>query len=583
MAPLTDEDYHSILTTELPFPCDPILQKYLSSRTALINEEYKQRSDSSFRQALSPIAKAACRIVDRIRDEEHHHVTTTTLTPDAMTKPKSWQIIQRLPKGGLLRAQMDALALANVDRLITLALETPGMCLSSSNGNLATAEARGNTTRRVEIRFRKNDQKSEQSIWSSDYESGTFVPLTNAADDYPEGGRSGFSKWLKARCGVVSRSDDSTTTTTPQTEKTESFSSAEGRADSRLLRGMLYYEPIFRKFLRHLLVQLMEDGLSWSELRLTFPLDYYRTGSESPEPDSDQLFVVIGQEAASYCRQATTTPDDPGQRPPFWGLRIIWSTTRNQDQRSIIEDADSCIATKMIWSDLVAGYDLADTDALGRSLTDMLPELFWFRKQCALEEVEIPFFLDAGGGIDGAGECNLFDALLLGTRRLGNAPSLYRHPRMMEAVKDKRILVESCLVPGKGDISNHPLLALIAQGVPCALSLGDAKEHAREGAGLGMTHQFWTALHAWESLGLAGIGSLAENSVRWAAFEDQPPESWIRDIRAASVGSGLKAKRLKEWAVEWERFCLWIVTEYGDDYGEGGDGDGDGDVTASAN
>lgn len=37
-----------------------------------------------------------------------------------------------------------------------------------------------------------------------------------------------------------------------------------------------------------------------------------------------------------------------------------------------------------------------------------------------------------------------------------------------------------------------------------------------------------------------------------------------RDIRAASVGAGVKASRLQQWAVEWERFCLWIVTEYGD-------------------
>jgi adenosine deaminase CECR1 len=30
------------------------------------------------------------------------------------------------------------------------------------------------------------------------------------------------------------------------------------------------------------------------------------------------------------------------------------------------------------------------------------------------------------------------------------------------------------------------------------------------------------------------------------------------------VGAGVKASRLQQWAVEWERFCLWVVTEYGD-------------------
>jgi adenosine deaminase CECR1 len=41
------------------------------------------------------------------------------------------------------------------------------------------------------------------------------------------------------------------------------------------------------------------------------------------------------------------------------------------------------------------------------------------------------------------------------------------------------------------------------------------------------------------------------------------------------VGAGVKAARLQQWAVEWERFCLWIVTEYGNAY-DGGNGGNDG-------
>lgn len=84
----------------------------------------------------------------------------------------------------------------------------------------------------------------------------------------------------------------------------------------------------------------------------------------------------------------------------------------------------------------------------------------------------------------------------------------------------------------------------------------------------GSTHDFWQALQGWESLGLAGLGSLAENSVRWAAFEDQTAEEWSRGVREASLGAGLKAARLQRWSVEWEQFCLWVVTEFGEE-GEG--------------
>ncbi len=232
------------------------------------------------------------------------------------------------------------------------------------------------------------------------------------------------------------------------------------------------------------------------------------------------MFRVIGEELVTF-RAA-----DPGR--PFWGLRLIWSTMRGQDPRSIIEDADNCIAAKIVWPDLVAGYDLAGPEYLGRPLADLLPELFWLRKQCAGEGIQLPFFL-------GAGEClgdgditdgNLFDALLLGTRRIGNALSLYKHPRLIEAIRDKRILVEACLA---GNVMHHPLPALLAQGVPCALFSDHPGNLSGQDGTAQMTDTLWQAVQAWDSMDLAGLGSLAENSVRWAAFEDQDAETWYVD------------------------------------------------------
>jgi len=60
------------------------------------------------------------------------------------------------------------------------------------------------------------------------------------------------------------------------------------------------------------------------------------------------------------------------------------------------------------------------------------------------------------------------------------------------------------------------------------------------------------------------LGELAENSVRWAAFEDENGEEWVAGIREASLGGGVKAGRLREWRVEWEGFCLGVVEEFGE-------------------
>ncbi|KLU86401.1 hypothetical protein MAPG_05415 [Magnaporthiopsis poae ATCC 64411] len=217
------------------------------------------------------------------------------------------------------------------------------------------------------------------------------------------------------------------------------------------------------------------------------------------------------------------------------------------------------------------GFDVVGQKDKGPPLKTLFPILAWFRKLCADEGVTIPLFLHAGETLGDGTETdgNLFDAVLLGARRVGHAFSLYKHPLLVELVKDRRILVESCPISNEvlrlcSSVTAHPLPALLARGVPCALSNDDPGMLGHDTAGA--THDFWSALQGWDNLGLAGLGSLAENSVRWAAFEDENDAAWVQGVKEASLGSGVKAQRLKEWAVAWEEFCLWVVTEYGDRY-----------------
>merc|ERR1712000_549336 len=225
----------------------------------------------------------------------------------------------------------------------------------------------------------------------------------------------------------------------------------------------------------------------------------------------------------------------------FWGLITIWTSLRSSPTRPLIENMDHCITTKMMYPHLIAGYDVVGPEDFGRPLKDLLPELFWFRKQCAQEGVNLPFFFHAGETLgDGSDtDQNLFDAVLLGTRRIGHAYSLFKHPLLIDMVKEKRILVESCPISNEvlrlcSSIGAHPLPALLARGVACSLCNDAPAMLGQDTAG--MSHDFWQALQGWDNLGLAG------------------------------VGSGVKAERIKEWQVEWEKFCLWIVTEFGEEF-----------------
>lgn len=102
-------------------------------------------TDYAFRQTLSPVAREACRIVNRIRDNEARTTWTSelenrlaketgasvypgmmfNLAKERMEKTKLWQIVRKMPKGALLHAHLDAMV--DFDFVAGALMGTPGM------------------------------------------------------------------------------------------------------------------------------------------------------------------------------------------------------------------------------------------------------------------------------------------------------------------------------------------------------------------------------------------------------------------------------------------------------------------------
>ena len=557
----------------LPQFKDPFIQQYLQGREALIEQEKSQRSDYAFRQSLNPIAIEACTIVSRILNEERQTVWTGnfqygsgqgarvnlypgmmfTLAQESMKRTKSWNIVKKMPKGALLHAHQDAMI--DVDWLIDQILATEGMAIFTNGPGLSTAEARAQGD--ILFQYTKMPRLNDSSIWAEGYQGSQLVPVSHAAATFPEGGAEGFKVWLKSRCTITSQ--ESIEHHLGVDDIWQKFTSCFPP-----LNSMEYYEPIFRASMQRLLAQLVGDGLRWVDFRATFYAAFRLEGCEEPSKDSHDLLRTFDEEVKRF--KATDKGKD------FWGCRFIWTSLRRWGKKQIVEHMKECIAMKLAFPDIIAGYDVVGQEDRGRPLADLTPELFWFKKRCLEYGVDIPFFFHAGECLGDGDETdqNLYDAILLGTRRIGHGFSLYKHPLLTDMVKSKKILVESCPISNEvlrltSSIKAHPLPALLSRGVPCALSNDDpAVLGHREN---GVTHDFWQALQGWENLGLAGLGSLAENSVRWAAFEDQTAKEWNKDVKDGVYGEGTRGFRMREWAVEWNKFCEWIVMEYAIDYG----------------
>ena len=361
---------------------DQFIQKYFQGREALVDQEKSQRSDAAFRQSLTPLATEACAIVSRILVEERetiwigefqddlarkegvnlHPGMMFTLARDTMEKTKSWQIVKKMPKGALLHAHQDAMI--DVDWLIDEVLETDGMVM------LAEESLYGPTARaQVEVFFSysKKSLATASSIWTEGYQASHPVSMKEAAASFPDGGTEGFKTWLKSRCTI-----------TPE----ESIKHHHGldavwrkfHSCFSPLNSMEYYEPILRVSMQRLLRQLVDDGLRWVDFRLTFAVAFRLEGCEALSQGPNDLVRVFSEELKKF--KAT----EEGRN--FWGYRFIWTSLRSWGKKKIVDHMKQCILMKKTYPELIAGYDVVGQEDMGRSLADLTPELFWFKKRC---------------------------------------------------------------------------------------------------------------------------------------------------------------------------------------------------------
>lgn len=455
-----------------------------------------------------------------------------------------------MPKGSLLHAHMDAMF--DIDFLIDQAFSTPGMHFKAPQPLLTLKDYE-----EVPFSFQYSSQPlsasdATPSIWSEAYETSSLIPVQRAASSFPQGGDAGFREMVRNRCMLM-----------PE----HSYNHHHGvdaiwaifSKTFPIINSILNYEPIFRACFRRMLGQLAADGIRYVEFRICFINEYRREGSDKPEENHDEFCRVLEEEIERF------KSTDEGKN--FYEARIIWSAIRWFSKEAIVDNMKNCIAIKQKFPDLICGFDLVGQEDRGKPLVDLIPLLFWFRKQCAEEEVDIPFFFHAGEclGDGDATDSNLFDAILLGTRRIGHGFSLYKHPLLIDLVKEKRIMVECCPISNEilrlaSSIKAHPLPALLSRGVSVSLCNDDPAilGHGKNG----LTHDFWQTLQGLQNVDLAGLAMMVQNSIRWSCFEDQSTAGWKAEVAEGVLGEGLKATRLREWYSDFEKFCEWVVLEF---------------------
>ncbi|CAB3222155.1 unnamed protein product [Arctia plantaginis] len=290
---------------------------------------------------------------------------------------------------------------------------------------------------------------------------------------------------------------------------------------------LLCYKPVWEQYFYDTLKALREDGVMYFEVRSVLPQLYDLEGRIYNSVETAESYKkVVEQFKVDY--------------PDFYGAKLIYAPMRFVNEEAIDEYIETAREIKRRLPCFLAGFDLVGQEDLGKPLKSFLPQLIEAGK-------EFDLFLHAGetnwNGL--TSDENLFDAVVLGTKRIGHGFGIVKHPVLMREVKQRDIALEVNVISNAvlklvADVRNHPLAAFLAQGLPVVLSSDDPGVWEAEP----LSHDFYVAFVGVASrhADLRLLKKLALNSLYYSTYPD-------------------KDKIVHDFEIRWTKFIDTVVRD----------------------
>jgi len=257
----------------------------------------------------------------------------------------------------------------------------------------------------------------------------------------------------------------------------------------------------------------------------------------------DMLARLI-DENVQYLESRTPPIDDAliaeaRARDPAFDVKFIPAAGRSNTRERIRAMLTGVLDARAKAPDRVKGFDLVEEEDRTNTNLFFIEELLDARRDAERRGVTLPLYLHSGESTWAENE-NLYDAILLGARRIGHGLALIKHPLLMDIVKSRGIAIEVCPISNQilgyvPDLRNHPAVHYISAGLPVVLSPDDPAIMRHT-----FSEDFYTAFMAW-GLDLRGLKQLAMNSLLYSTMTDDE-----------------KQKALVAWRARWETFVQWL-------------------------
>ncbi|KAF9778026.1 hypothetical protein BJ322DRAFT_1094454 [Thelephora terrestris] len=528
------------------------ISTYLADRDSLMRQDRALRVDAIKLDNLSATEAAADEIVRAMKAEEAVSVWGAEradiertfpgmeflTSRSVITKTRVFELLHKMPKGALLHAHLDATV--DVNFLLGRILEQDAIYVRTC-APLTALNPTANVLPEFSP-FPKSEVKlsAGKSVTDPSYDGG-WIPVKVARDNFSLelGGPEGFDGWYVA-----------STTINPAeaygTHKTVTKIWEKFRETFGVTRDVIRFSPIFEAYVREFLLSSIEDGISYVEARVNFLFKtFFGPDGRSTLAHRDMLRIY-----GDVVRGVKDEMKKQGREDEFVGSRIIYCTVKIVTPEELEWYTEDCLALKREFPDLIAGFDLVGPEDTTKPIVDYLVPLLRFKDRQRELGVEIPFIFHAGETLgDGtAADDNLYDAILLGTKRIGHGFSMIKHPKLMEICKERKIAIEVCPISNEilrytTSIPMHPIASMLNHGMPVCLCSDDPSAFGN----LGLSFDFYQVLVSSEQTGLITLGEIALDSLKYSTLEGEEKE-----------------RAIAAWKKRWVKFLEDVVRDASD-------------------
>ncbi|KAF2190180.1 Metallo-dependent hydrolase [Zopfia rhizophila CBS 207.26] len=325
---------------------------------------------------------------------------------------------------------------------------------------------------------------------------------------------------------------------------------------TRCFKGLMNYEKVYKWYISNAIDRMIDERVMYAELRpmlmdKSIPSNDGRTKLDL---EAQMNMILDGVKE----KQAQLKKDGREELFPF-GLKIIYCTPRSIGKPKMQTEMQDCINLKVKFPDLICGFDLVGAEDRPNHIGHYFEELAAFQKTCEKQNLDIPFLFHAGetlldtGGSKEPSNSNLYDAVVLKSKRIGHGYSLMKHPHLIEHFKLKKtegkvdpgICIELCPISNEllhlcRNVKEHPYPQLLAAGVPCTVNSDNPSLFSNS-----MSHEFYQIMVGSPTITIHSWKQLALWSLEYSCLSEEQKKK----------GIGIFKK-------DWDDFCQWVVDKY---------------------